>query len=92
VSINKATGLDNLPAIFIKDSACVPAKVITHIVNLSISSGTFPKDLKTARVVPLSTRRAVKQRFSFGQGCLRKENHPTAPCAAGQVYLFEGLV
>ena len=41
MSTNKATGLDNLPARFIKDSACVTAKMITHIVNLSISSGTF---------------------------------------------------
>jgi hypothetical protein len=48
---NKATGLDNLLARFIKDSACVTAKMIMHIVNLSVSSGTLPNDLKTARMV-----------------------------------------
>jgi hypothetical protein len=53
MSTNKANVLDNLPARFIKNSACVTAKMIMHIVNLSISRSTFPKDLKTARVVPL---------------------------------------
>lgn len=53
MSTNKATGLDNLPARFIKDSTCVTAKMITHIVILSISTGAFPKDLKTARVLLL---------------------------------------
>ena len=49
----KATGLDNLPAKFIRDAAEEIVKPITHIVNLSVNTSTVPDELKTARVVPL---------------------------------------
>ena len=50
---NKATGLDNLPARFIKDGASVIAGPMTHIINLSLGVGRVPVDMKLARVVPL---------------------------------------
>ena len=50
---SKVTGLDELPARFIKDGSSVIAKHITHFVNLSITTGIIPDDLKVARVVPL---------------------------------------
>ena len=53
ISACKATGLDELPARFIKDGSSVIAKPLTHIVNLSITTGNIPDDLKAARVVPL---------------------------------------
>lgn len=53
LSINKATGLDLIPARFLRDSADTIASVITYIVNLSISQGKFPSELKMARVAPL---------------------------------------
>ena len=53
ISTNKATGLDNLPARFVKDSAQIITSPITHIVNLSITLGIVPDELKMARVVPL---------------------------------------
>ena len=53
IGSNKATGLDNLPAKFLKDSINVTIGPLTHIVNLSIHSGIVPNDLKSARVVPL---------------------------------------
>ena len=43
---SKATGLDELPARLIKDGSSVIAKPLTHIVNLSITTGTIPDDLK----------------------------------------------
>ena len=43
---NKATGLDDLSARFIKDGARVIAPMITHIVNMSIRQGIIPDDLK----------------------------------------------
>ena len=49
----KSTGIDNIPARFIKDGASELTKPITFIVNLSISSGIVPDQLKTARVKPL---------------------------------------
>lgn len=50
---NKATGLDLSPARFLRDRVSVISSVITHIVNLSITQGKFPCELKRARVVPL---------------------------------------
>lgn len=50
---NKATGLDAIPARFLKDSAEIISPSITHIVNSSIRQGEFPNDLKGARVIPL---------------------------------------
>ena len=53
MSANKATGLDDLSARFIKDGAGVIAPMITHIVNMSIRQGIIPDDLKRARVIPI---------------------------------------
>ena len=50
---DKATGLDNIPARFLRDGASIIANPLTHIINLSISTGTIPEDMKSARVVPL---------------------------------------
>lgn len=50
---NKATGLDNIPARFIKDSANFITPVVTHILNLSIGQAKVPDELKQARVFPL---------------------------------------
>ena len=50
---NKSTGLDNIPARFLKDGACELQKPITYLVNLSISSGAVPEDMKVARVGPI---------------------------------------
>lgn len=49
----KSTGIDNIPARFIKDGAIVLAKPITYLVNLSITTGIVPEELKLARVKPL---------------------------------------
>ena len=50
---HKATGHDNIPARFIKDSAATIAPAITHIINLSITQGQVPQDFKLAKVTPL---------------------------------------
>ena len=49
----KATGLDNIPARFVKDGAEIIAQPVRHIINLSLSVGKVPEDFKLARVVPL---------------------------------------
>ena len=36
-----------------RDSASVIACPLTHVINLSITQGVVPDDLKSARVVPL---------------------------------------
>ena len=53
VNPTKSTGLDDIPARFIKDGAIVLTTPITHIVNLSITSGVVPNNMKMARIKPL---------------------------------------
>ncbi len=53
INTSKSTGLDNLPAKFLKEAAPIISKPLTHIINLSIESGEVPKDMKMARVVPI---------------------------------------
>ena len=53
VSKCKATGLDSIPAKFIRDAADQIAPAIHHIINLSLNQGIVPQDFKNARVVPL---------------------------------------
>ena len=53
LKVKKATGLDEIPARLLTDSAVVITNAITFIVNLSLSSGVVPDGWKQARVVPL---------------------------------------
>ena len=53
MSANKATVLDDLSPMFVRDGARVIAPMITHIVNMSIRQGIIPDDLKRARVIPI---------------------------------------
>ena len=48
-----ATGLDNVSMSLIKETITLISSPLTHILNLSITSGTVPMELKIARVVPL---------------------------------------
>ena len=50
---NKAVGLDSLPPGYLKDVADVIAKPLTHVINLSLSTGIIPNDFKCARITPL---------------------------------------
>ena len=49
----KATGLDYIPAKYLKDGSSVISKLLIHIINLSITIGSIPDDLKMARIIPL---------------------------------------
>jgi hypothetical protein len=53
LSANKASGLDGIPARFVRDSASFISCPLAHIVNLSIIQDSVPDDLKSARVIPL---------------------------------------
>ena len=58
VNEGKATGLDNLPAKFLKSGATYLASPLAHVINLSIRQGTVPLDLKSARVIPLYKKKS----------------------------------
>ena len=53
LNANKSTGLDEIPARFIKDGANVIKIPITAIINRSITTGVVPQSMKYARVKPL---------------------------------------
>ena len=53
MSSSTATGLDEIPAKYIKDGSSVISKPLTHIINLPITTLSIPDDLKMARSVPL---------------------------------------
>ena len=48
-----AAGYDNIPISALKDSVDLISGPLAHIINLSISSGYFPDNMKIARVIPL---------------------------------------
>ena len=47
------SGLADLPARFIRDSAVSIAYPISYIIILSLKTGVVPGEIKTARVIPL---------------------------------------
>ena len=49
----KASGIDDLSGIFLRDGAKLLPTPITQLCNLSISSGTFPDACKIAKLKPL---------------------------------------
>ena len=50
---NKAVGLDNLPASFLKDIAFVITKPLTHVINRSLIIGVVPIDFKSGKITPI---------------------------------------
>lgn len=48
INVNKATGMDNIGAKFLKDSANVIVEPITYLLNLSFENCMFPDDFKNA--------------------------------------------
>ena len=64
---SKATGLDNIPARFVKDGSKCIAYPPVHIFNLSLRSGIIPQDLKSARVTPLHKKTAKLRQETIDQ-------------------------
>ena len=51
---NSAAGYDELPSSIIKQCVETYVKQLTFLINMSITQGTFPNELKkNARVIPL---------------------------------------
>ena len=48
-----AAGSDKIPTFAVKHSIDLISEPISHLVNLSISSGVVPNEMKIARVVPI---------------------------------------
>ena len=50
---NTASGNDELPASILKQCTDSYLQPLTHLINLSISLGIVPDELKVARVIPI---------------------------------------
>ena len=55
---SKAAGMDQIPAIFLRDIAEVLALSLRNIINLSIILSTFPEECKIAKLKPISKKGA----------------------------------
>ena len=54
MNAHKSAGIDGIPADVIKNCSDIFAPLLTSLINLSFSQGTFPSCLKIARVIPIS--------------------------------------
>ena len=50
---NRAPGYDNIPMAVVRHSIGIISRPLTHIINLCISHGVVPDEMKIARVIPL---------------------------------------
>lgn len=53
LNIDKSTGLDDIPARFLKNDAFYIKEPIMSIINKSVATGIVPEDFKKGRVKPL---------------------------------------
>ena len=53
LNVRKSSGIDLIPAKLLKICAKVITTPFTHIINLSINSGTVPDNMKIAKVIPI---------------------------------------
>ena len=67
--MKKATGLDGIPARFLKDSAAVIAPTITFIENLSLSIGSVPDEWKRPVLFLYISLVVGKTSKNSGEGC-----------------------
>ena len=50
---NSSPGWDNFQSNVIKDTSDLLLLPLTHLLNLSITQGVFPDELKIAKVIPI---------------------------------------
>ncbi len=65
IDVSKSTGLDKLPARFVRDSADIITPPFTHIMNLSITTAVVPKEFKKAKVIPLHKKNSRQDAGNF---------------------------
>ena len=54
---NKSAGHDNIGNLIVKTVATEIARPLSAILNLSLTSGIFPNQLKKAKVIPIYKKR-----------------------------------
>ena len=63
LKLNKAAGVDSIPCHLLRAAADTIAPSLTYIYNLSLSTGAFLNEWKTAKIVPLFK---VRERSNIG--------------------------
>ena len=53
INISKSSGLSNISSFIIKEAFSILNPVITHMMNMSINTATFPDAWKEALVIPI---------------------------------------
>ncbi len=61
----KAVGIDGLPQRLLRLAAPAIAASLTRIFNMSITSGIFPDEWKTAKVVPIHKKDSTQDSCNF---------------------------
>ena len=49
----KSSGLDNISPFVLKDCLRVIALTLSHLINLSFTTGVYPTEWKTSKVIPI---------------------------------------
>jgi len=62
---NKASGMDYLPPGLLKDSAAELSKPLAYIINLSITTSTFPTLWKLAKIAPIHKSGNINEESSY---------------------------
>ena len=62
---NKATGLDGISARIVKMAAPYISLPLTHIINLSLCTGSIPQDWKCAKIVPVFKKGCRTERANY---------------------------
>lgn len=65
INVKKATGVDIISPKLLHYAKPVIAKPISDLVNLLLSSGTFPDSLKIARVAPIHKKNSVLEKGNY---------------------------
>ena len=60
-----AAGWDHLPPCMLKDCTRVISGPLTHLINLSLTSGTVPNDWKIAKVTPIHKSGSIDDYNNF---------------------------
>ena len=65
LAATKASGIDNLPTKILKIAAPIVADSLAIIFNVSLKTGTYPNDLKVAKVSPVFKTGDRKDRYNY---------------------------
>ena len=65
ISVKKATGPDEIPALFIKMISQYIAKPMCHIINMSLTQGIVPLQWKISRVTPIYKKGDKQEKSNY---------------------------